>query len=97
MHVLQSFKLCRQRLGYKEKKDLTEAKLSEEASPGQLFYSCMSIKHDSKNTWCLDSSCSNDMTWNKEFFAELMKDAYQVKFGDGNFKSYRAKASELSS
>ena len=57
---------------------------TEENNAKVLFYSCMSMHHDSHNIWYLDSGCNNHMTGYKKYFVKIDEQiSSQVKMGNG--------------
>ena len=66
----------------KDKSRDNEANHSEEVEENQVFYSCMSVQQESKNTWYVDSACSSHMTGQRNLFVKLDEDfSSKVKLG----------------
>ncbi|XP_060959353.1 uncharacterized protein LOC133030579 [Cannabis sativa] len=63
-----------------------QANLSEETKDeNNLFYVCQAAIEEGKDTWYLDSGCSNHMTKNEGIFCSLDRSKTKVKIGNGDF------------
>ncbi|XP_062089469.1 uncharacterized protein LOC133796003 [Humulus lupulus] len=58
--------------------------LKEKNDENNLFYVCQAASEE-KDTWYLDSGCSNYMTKNESIFCSLDKSKTKVKIGNGDF------------
>ena len=63
-----------------------QANFSEEKNDeNNLFYVCQAATEEGKDTWYLDSGCSNHMTKNESIFCSLDRSKTKVKIGNGDF------------
>ncbi|XP_060960632.1 uncharacterized protein LOC133031207 [Cannabis sativa] len=63
-----------------------QANFSEKKNDeNNLFYVCQAATEEGKDTWYLDSGCSNHMTKNESIFCSLDRSKTKVKSGNGDF------------
>ncbi|KAK2971016.1 hypothetical protein RJ640_000365 [Escallonia rubra] len=72
-----------------------QANFSEEKDcEGNLFFTSQTDTKESKNTWYLDSACSNHMSGNEKMFLDMDTTVMpKVRLGDGSLVEARGKGS----
>lgn len=77
---------------YKDMHQKNEVNYTEKSEESQVFYSCMSTQHESKNIWYLDSGCSSYITGDRQLFVKMdEKFSSEVKLGDGKIHEVKGK------